>query len=233
MQLPEDLDRTIITSNYNPPGYEYFREDDLALYDLPQPPEGIPILFYRQCVWNIKNRGQVIQRYCKEADIERDHELPLDISWNYYQHLVQQQKAVKSSGADAEALRYGLERFPALRKITITPATHGRLDFPLYETPMIRASPAGFNYPIIWTWPQPAVSSGAPYNLRPWNRSKHIWRGFGVITSVLAEKQSHNISELVVDVYSLETGLNCRISDQPWIEYNDFVTLIQKPGFSR
>lgn len=41
---------------------------------------------------------------CKEADIERDLELPLEVSWNYYQHLVQQQKAVKSSGADADAL---------------------------------------------------------------------------------------------------------------------------------
>lgn len=30
VQLPEDLDRTIITDNYNPPCYEYFREDDLA-----------------------------------------------------------------------------------------------------------------------------------------------------------------------------------------------------------
>lgn len=105
VQLPEDLDRTIITDNYNPPCYEYFREDDLALYDLPQPPEGIPILFYQQCVWNIKNRGQVIQRYCKEADIERDHELPLDVSWNYYQHLVQQQKAVKSSGCRSFKVR--------------------------------------------------------------------------------------------------------------------------------
>lgn len=39
VQLPEDLERTIISyTDYNPPGYEYFREDDLALYDLPQPP---------------------------------------------------------------------------------------------------------------------------------------------------------------------------------------------------
>lgn len=86
---------------------------------------------------------------CKEGDIQRDHELLLEVSWNYYQHLVQQQKAVKSSGADAEALRCGLKRFPALRKITITPAAYGRLDFPVYKTPMIRAFPAGFNYPII------------------------------------------------------------------------------------
>lgn len=55
VQLPEDLERTIISyTDYDPPGYGYFREDDLALYDLPPPPEGIPILFYQQCVWNIK-----------------------------------------------------------------------------------------------------------------------------------------------------------------------------------
>lgn len=162
---------------------------------------------------------------------ERDPDLPLDVSWNY-QQVVQQQKAAISSGADAEALRYGLARFPALRKITITPAAHERSDFPLCETPMIRAFPAGFNYPMLRTWPHPTDSSCAPYILSSWNEGKQIWRGLCVITNVLAEIQDHNTSELDIDVYSLETGLSCRIFDEPCKEYDDLVTLIRKPGFS-
>ncbi|KAL7900938.1 hypothetical protein HDV63DRAFT_402331 [Trichoderma sp. SZMC 28014] len=75
-------------------------------------------------------------------------ELPLEESWAFYQMLLRQQEDVIANGADADALRYGLQRFPALRKVTGTPATHGRLFTPLYEPPMIRAFPYGFNYPI-------------------------------------------------------------------------------------
>lgn len=42
-------------------------------------------------------------------------------------------------GTNVDALVYGLKRFPALRRMTITPAAHGWIFAPLYETPMIRA----------------------------------------------------------------------------------------------
>lgn len=45
-----------------------------------------------------------------------------------------------------------LRRFLAVRTITITPAAHGRLFYPLFETPMIRAFPPGFIYPLQRGW---------------------------------------------------------------------------------
>lgn len=56
-------------------------------------------------------------------------------------------------GSDVDALIYGLKRFPALRRMTITPAAHGWIFAPLYETPMIRALLKGLNYPILCGWP--------------------------------------------------------------------------------
>jgi hypothetical protein len=75
-------------------------------------------------------------------------QLPLNVSYAYYQGLLMQQESVLSTQADIEALKYGITRFPALKRITITPAAHGTLYTPLYETPMIRAFPCGFNYLI-------------------------------------------------------------------------------------
>lgn len=46
-----------------------------------------------------------------------------------------------------------LQRFPSLKRITITPTTHRWLFCPLYETPTIRILPYSFNYPIPHSWP--------------------------------------------------------------------------------
>lgn len=50
--------------------------------------------------------------------------------WYYYYTIM-----------DSNVFRYGLQRFPSLKRITITPAAHGWLYTPLYQTPMIRAFP--------------------------------------------------------------------------------------------
>lgn len=44
---------------------------------------------------------------------------------SYYQPLLEQQAAILASGADADALAYGLRRFPHLRRLTLTPAATG------------------------------------------------------------------------------------------------------------
>lgn len=166
-------------------------------------------------------------------------QLPLQMSWKYYKELLQQQEQVLASEADIEALRYGLQRFPSLRRITITPAAHGWLFSPLYETPMIRAFPYGFNYAIPRGWPTRDIGYGQPVPT-PWNEDgdsqteaeKNKWRGFRIVTRVLAE-QEHHISELVLDVNGLNTGLNCRIFENPCDEYNNLVKILQRPHFSR
>ena len=80
-------------------------------------------------------------------------QLPLSTSWNYYQQLVSLQQEVLTRGDEVLALRLGLACFPALQRITITPAVHGFLYSPLYKIPTIRAFPYGFNYLIPRGWP--------------------------------------------------------------------------------
>ncbi|KAF0634883.1 hypothetical protein FPSE5266_02399 [Fusarium pseudograminearum] len=69
-------------------------------------------------------------------------------SWAHYQALVNDQIQVVSSNADIEAFNYGLRRFTSLKRVTITPSAHGKPRSPLYRTPMIRAFPAEFDYPL-------------------------------------------------------------------------------------
>ncbi|KAL4862530.1 hypothetical protein BDV12DRAFT_178729, partial [Aspergillus spectabilis] len=161
-----------------------------------------------------------------------DSELSPRVCWQYYQNILQQQEDVIVFNKDAEALAYGLRRFPALTRITLTPAAHGWIWAPLYETPMIRAFPKGFNYPIPRGWPNGRYAGEKPI-AKPWEDSgvRAEYRGFGIITRALAECAEHHISELVIDVNSLETGLNCCVFEEPNAEYNELMTILKQPGF--
>lgn len=160
-------------------------------------------------------------------------ELSLEESWTYYQDLVRQQDDVVTHGADIEAFQYALQRFPALRRVTVTPAAHGWLFTPLYETPMIRAFPYGFNYPIPRGWPT-EISGYYSEEPAPWKDSKARWRGYCLITKVLAQQQQHHrISEFLIDSHYLHTGLNCCIFEQPSQEYSDLLSCLQHPGLKK
>lgn len=189
--------------------YSSRKEDRFYAYDEPESSdtdEDCPAWFSRACQENVK---YLVHR--KRYDVDRqDHvareqqvagQLPLKVSWEYYQGLLRLQEDVLASEADIDALKFGLERFPALRRITITPAAHGWLFEPLYETPMIRDFPYGFNYQIPRGWPT-IGESGTPVEASPWvsEAEKNQWRGFRVITQVLAQQQHHHrVSELVID----------------------------------
>ncbi|KAG6365594.1 hypothetical protein INS49_007205 [Diaporthe citri] len=164
-------------------------------------------------------------------------------SWRYYQELIRQQKEVLATDADEAAFKYGLQQFPALRRVTITPAAHGFLFKPLYETPMIRAFPRSFNYPIPCTWPV------EKYEQKLWERTseseKDTWRAFRIATRTLAasrnasqaEDQDHQqktgITEIIIDVSQLLTGLNGHIFDEECAEQRDLATALQQPDFRR
>jgi hypothetical protein len=146
-----------------------------------------------------------------------------------------QQAGVLSTQADIHALVYGITRFPALRRVTITPVAHGFLYLPLFETPMIRAFPYGFNYLIPQAWP--TVHPGwSPYEAAPWNHDeaeRSRWRGFRAVVRILAQ-QEHHISEFILETKGLCTGLNCHVFDnEEHEEYRHFAALLQKPGFAR
>jgi hypothetical protein len=201
--------------------------------------ETYPAWFARSCKENLEElthrKGADVDDLPQhlEKGKQMEAQLPLEVSYAYYQGLLMQQESILSTQADIDALKYGIIRFPALKRITITPAAHGFLYTPLYETPMIREFPYGFNYAIPQAWPtvQPGYS---PYEAPSWynEAEKSKWRGFRIILRTLAE-QEHCISEFILDVKGLCTGLNCHAFDESYEEYKHLVTLLRKPGFNR
>ena len=166
--------------------------------------------------------------------------ISLTRSWQHYQNLLQQQREILAIDADAEAFEYGLQRFPALRRVTITPVAHGWLvSRPLYETPMIRAFPPSFNYPVPCGWPVERPTQ------RLWENTseseKNTWRGFRLATRALAkqtlakktQKQKQGVTEIVIDVNQTLTGLNAHIFDEECAEQRDLVAVLCRPNFQR
>ncbi|KAJ5326295.1 uncharacterized protein N7506_009397 [Penicillium brevicompactum] len=148
-----------------------------------------------------------------------------------------QQKKTLASGEDETAFICGLQKFPALRRITITSGAHGLLLRPLYETPMIRSLPGGFIYAIPRLWPTRGAGSFVLHRSPSrWSNTqkqyKERWRGTRIVLRILAQLE-HNISELVFDVGSHKTGVNVTILDEPCVEYDHFVKLLKRPGLRR
>ncbi|KAJ5175096.1 uncharacterized protein N7482_000973 [Penicillium canariense] len=205
--------------------------------------EGCPIWFTKGCEENLHKI-----KYRKYRDVDRpdhvarqhqiDAQMPLKACWKYYQQLGDDQASVIGSEDDKKAFLYGLERFPRLKRVTVTPAAHGWLFAPLYETPMIRAFPYGFNYPIPRGWNCDLVDPQVVEPL-PWSEVnegyKERWRGARIVLRLLsqAEKHKHNVSELSFDSKQLHTGLNFLIFDRPCEEYNQFAAIMKRPGFRR
>ncbi|KAJ2976247.1 hypothetical protein NQ176_g5059 [Zarea fungicola] len=178
-----------------------------------------------------------------------DNVMSLEDCWQYYKTMLLDQNKVLDSGLDIEALKYGLVRFPSLKRITLTPSAHGSgIGHPAYETPMLRAFPSTFAYPIPRGWPGHDEETASPETW-PWNDGslghrevhasdctleeyKNIWRGFRVVLRTLAETE-HNVSEFVMAMHHRNTGMNCHIFDQPCQEYQDFAALLSRPGFRR
>ena len=212
----------------------------------PPPPEeaGCPPSYDEACRQNIEDLEMR-----KQYDADRpDHQqrarrlaavLKTRDSWEIYQELRRQQEEVIQMGSDIECLRKALTAnwFPSLKRVTITPAAHGMLFNPLYETPMIRAFPFGFNYAMARGWPVFTHRSNTSIKMPAWDeeeeQSKEQWRGFRLVTDLLAHISNHSVSELNIDVSQLMTGINCRIFDQPYAEQESLAKLLRRPGFER
>ncbi|KAF4997448.1 hypothetical protein FGRMN_3812 [Fusarium graminum] len=178
-----------------------------------------------------------------------DYLMGIEESWAYYKPLLEDQRQVLASDADIEAFKYGLQRFPSLKRITVTPSTHGRIRNPLYKTPMIRAFPRGFDYPMPTAWPAYTEEFSEPVDVLPWvakndrpyqkvygpvctvEAYRAKWRGYRAVTRTLAEHDDHCITELHIGGNEVRSGLNCRIFDKRCVEYDDLVTLLKRPGF--
>lgn len=229
---------------------EYFgRASDLPYDKVPEQrcpgtsPKYCPKWFSRECDENLMELAG------REFDPEKDAGLlermmeayrlmPPWESWERYKKYFQDQFEVLDSGADVEALKFGLERFPALRKVTIIPTAHHRLFLPLYATPHIRSLPYTFNYPMPQPWPS-SDERIFPVDAITWSEDtdeslKDRWRGFRVVTRCLAEQAGkHGVSELIIDPGCHKTGINYRIFNAPCRELSNFTSMLEQPGFKR
>lgn len=222
--------------------------------------DGVPAWFTRACHSNLRGRNGSDELDCgprRRADLLATAEqvkaqLPLTQCWTLFCQLLRQQEEVLSSGADVQALQeYGLSGryFPSLKRITVTATAHGLLFNPRYETPMIRAFPYGFNYPIPMSWPGIHPDAPEPV-MQAWDSltefEKNTWRGFRVVTQSLARTYRQqdeqlegsnatcNVPQLIIEDSSLPTGINSTLFNEArCTEYLDFVDILNQPGFSR
>ncbi|KAL2854576.1 hypothetical protein BJX68DRAFT_264474 [Aspergillus pseudodeflectus] len=172
---------------------------------------GAPLWFVDACKENIKDvqMRKMLHVYCRRTppepvlladQIASDH-LPIRICWQYYQNLLQQQEDVIVFNRDAEAFTYGLQRFPALTRVTVTAAAHG------------------------WIYAPLALGDEA---------TREDYRGVCIAMHALATySEHHQVTELRLDAHTLETGLNCRMFEEPNKQYNDFAAILNKPDFAR
>ncbi|ATY61970.1 Cyclin-like F-box [Cordyceps militaris] len=150
----------------------------------------------------------------------------------YYDKLCQEQAVVLEKNLDVKAFEYGLERFPNLSRVTMTPAAHGLQFLPLYKTPMIRAFPYGFAYPIPKPWHR---CGGITRSSQRWQSEEEegMTRALrGALGSLAA--QDHSVTELVGDVIGLTSdGKNGISFDDNSLDYETFGKVVRKPGFRR
>lgn len=160
-------------------------------------------------------------------------EIPVSASWQCYRELAVEQKHAVEHKLDIEAMEYGLTRFTSLERITITPAAHGYLFTPLYETPMIRSIPFGMNYLIPRGWPTLLDDYGL--STPPWDETveRDCYRGFTNIVRLLALNTDIEVKELVVTADQLPTGISCDMFVASNPSYEHLRQIVQRPGFRR
>ncbi|KAF5632042.1 hypothetical protein F52700_6560 [Fusarium sp. NRRL 52700] len=243
----DSLLKKILTMNgYDPCGYSGDERDDdhhAAKYAANEDKEWISRDFVglcRESIFLTKSRLQDKNKYEGDNEVQRqvDNLMPTRDSLAHYTDLFRQQREVLSSNADEEAFRYAVQRFPQLTKVTVTPAAHGFLFMPLYNTPMIRAFPSGFVYPILRTWPSgESLGYISPEHYpEGWgnDNERRQWRGFCIVSKLLAEHAENlQISELVVDNHKLPTGVDYTLFDKPNAEYDSLCKIVARPGFRR
>ncbi|KAI1451538.1 hypothetical protein F4805DRAFT_451124 [Annulohypoxylon moriforme] len=91
-----------------------------------------PLWFVKECD---ENAFSLNARKSSDADtpthIARTKQLAAQMtyrqSWDHYQHLLLWQDHILRTERDIRELRFGLSRFPSLKRITITAVTHGYL----------------------------------------------------------------------------------------------------------
>ncbi|KLO81397.1 Uncharacterized protein LW93_8106 [Fusarium fujikuroi] len=231
-----------ITDGYGPCGYsgDENDSDDCAANKNKEQISRDFVKFCKRSISLTKGRLEEKNKYEADNEVQRqmNNLMPSRESLAYYTGLLYQQGNVLSSSADEQAFLYAIQRFPQLTGVTITPAAHGFLFMPLYNTPMIREFPSGFVYPIPRTWPsEESLGYGSPEDCpEGWENDdeRKQWRGFCIVLKALGDCADQlQISELVVDNHKLPTGVDYTLFDKPNEEYDSLCKIVARPGFRR
>ncbi|CVK99432.1 uncharacterized protein FMAN_02274 [Fusarium mangiferae] len=165
-----------------------------------------------------------------------EHLLSPAEAFKHFKRLWQKQQDTIATNRDADALKYGLLRFPNLKRVVVSPAAHGKPGLPWYLTPTIRSLPRGLLYPIERGWPLTRRHSNFP-EARNWDSSeKDKWRGYCLVSRIIAQHLRENpeskLADLAIDTNQLRTGISCRIFDDAEnSEIKDLKTILSHPGF--
>ncbi|KAK8084133.1 hypothetical protein PG996_002914 [Apiospora saccharicola] len=231
--LVEDAtqDRDTWLLNSDDEFHYYGEEDDDATWGADEDKvRRYPRWFGRECDESLLNTISADMIRFEMADWTKHPMLPITECWTHYRELFRQQREVLQSGAHVRALEdaWRLRRFPNVRTITITPAAHGRLFYPLFETPMIRAFPPGFNYCIPRGWP--VLTDDEQVEAEAWDDEGNDCPGFRAVTSIVAA-YPHELAELRVDSFQIATGLTACVFEEPCRALADFTTIVTRPSF--
>ncbi|KAM0281374.1 hypothetical protein ACHAPQ_004148 [Fusarium lateritium] len=171
------------------------------------------------------------------SQVKEAHLLSPVEAFKHFKRLWQEQQETITTNKDADALKYGLLRFPNLRRMVVSPAAHGKPGLPWYYTPTIRSLPRGLLYPIERGWPLTKMHSNFP-EARDWDRSERDkWRGYCLVSRIIAQHLRENpeskLTDLAIDTNQLRTGISCRIFDDAEnSEIKDLNTILSHPGFA-
>ncbi|CVK87880.1 uncharacterized protein FMAN_05302 [Fusarium mangiferae] len=232
-----------ITDGYGPCGYSGDENDpdDCAANENKEWISRDFVKFCKESLFYTNSRLQQKNKYEGDNEVQKqmNNLMPSRDSLAYYTDLLYQQRKVLSSSADERAFRYAIRRFPRLARVTITPAAHGFLFMPLYDTPMIRELPSGLVYPTPRTWPRDDILTegyGPEDCPEGWgnDEERKQWRGFCMVLKALDDYADKlQISELVVDSHKLPNGIDYTLFDKPNVEYDSLCRIVAKPGFRR
>ncbi|CAG9982968.1 unnamed protein product [Clonostachys byssicola] len=188
-----------------------------------------------------------LEALIEASEDERRHKLEdylsQDLTWQklrtynwemtlpYYFKLLRDQEAVLEDESYVKALRFGLAQFAALRKITVTAATHGRLFNPLYHTPMIRQFPRLFQYPIPHGWLR--CSEDVRRTNRNWATSNEGCNGFNTIIEALAENlDGGRVTELSIDAHLEYSGIDVDFLKNETKIFQQFEAVLARKDFA-
>ncbi|KAJ4129047.1 hypothetical protein NW768_007577 [Fusarium equiseti] len=199
---------------------------------------GLPPWYLAFYYYEVKKAREILEKGAESlARIEVSYDC--QESYKHYQQLLQGQTEVIAQGRDIDALRYGLTRFPKLKRVELSIATYGRQLEPFYYTPTIRSLPQNLVYPRARGWPGTNPHQEFLPDVKPWEgEEKEEWRGFCVVTREVArhlrENPASNIAEFSIDVNYLPAGINFRVFENTeTAEYIDLVTILSHPGLKR